>query len=170
MAAEPRISGEYTADTGAAEPAVTAALSAYDAGTGGREDVIAALTTGRLLVPVVAVLDEAGESDGIRTDKASHLATVTTTGRDGRRGLLAFTCLDSMRRWNPRARPVPVPTRVAAAAALADGADAVVVDLAGPVVFAIEAGDLRTLGSDPQPPEQAAAMRPAPRRGGIVPD
>ena len=47
-------------------------------------------------------------------DKTSHLATVTTTGLDGRRGLLAFTCLDSMRRWNPRARPVPVPTQVAA--------------------------------------------------------
>lgn len=148
MAAERRTPGEHWADAGAAEPAVSAALAAYDAGTGGRHDVVAALTTGRLLVPVVAVLDEAGASDGIRTDKASHMATVTTTGRDGRRGLLAFTCLDSMRRWNPGARPVPVPTRMAAAAALAEGADAVVVDLAGPVVFAIDADDLQTLGSD----------------------
>jgi hypothetical protein len=147
MAAEPRLPGEYAADTGAAEPAVTAALAAYEAGTGDPDDVVAALSTGRLLVPVVAVLDEAGESGGVRTEKASHMATVTTTGRDGRRGLLAFTCLDSMRRWNPTARPVPVPTRLAASAALADGVDAVVVDLAGPVVFAIEGGDLQRLGS-----------------------
>jgi hypothetical protein len=139
--------GWPAADTGAAEPAVTAALAAYDAGAGDPDAVVAALAVGRLLVPVVAVLDEARESDGIRTDKASHMATVTTTGRDGRRGLLAFTCVESMRRWNPRARPVAVPTRLAVQAALADGADAVVVDLAGPVVFAIEKDDLQRLGS-----------------------
>jgi hypothetical protein len=168
MAAEPRTPREYSADTGAAEPAVTAALAAYEAGTGDPGDVVAALSTGRLLVPIVAVLDEAGESGGIRTDTASHMATVTTTGRDGRRGLLAFTCLDSMRRWNPTARPVPVPTRLAAAAALADGADAVVVDLAGPVVFAIEARDLRTLGSDPG---TGSRVRGSARgRGGILRD
>ena len=108
------------------------------------------MQTGRLLVPVVAVLDEAGAT--VRRDphdKSSHMATVTTTGRDGRRGLLAFTGVESMQRWNPHARPVPAPTRVAAAAALAEGAGAVVVDLAGPVVFAIEAADLRALAGDP---------------------
>lgn len=147
MAAEPPVPGRPAADTGAAEPAVTAALAAYDAGTGHPDAVVSALGGGRLLVPVVPVLDQAGESGGIRTDKVSHMATVTTTGRDGRRGLLAFTCVESMRRWNPRARPVPVPTRLAVQAALADGADAVVVDLAGPVVFAIEDEDLQRLGS-----------------------
>jgi len=140
---------ERSAETGAADPAVTAALAAYDRGTGRSADVVAALAAGRLLVPVVAVLDDAGGSGGIRTDKASHMATVTTTGRDGRRGLLAFTGVESMQRWDPQARPVPVPTRVAAEAALAEGADAVVVDLAGPVVFAIEAADLRALAGDP---------------------
>jgi hypothetical protein len=139
---------------------VSATLAAYASGTGGSADVIAALAVSRLLVPVVAVLDEAGKSaDGSRTDKASHMATVTTTGRDGRRGLLAFTCIESMSRWQARARPVPVSTRDAAEAALADGAEAVVVDLAGPVVFSIEAADLRTLaagwralGTDPGRP------------------
>ncbi len=140
---------ERSAESGAADPAVTAALAAYDRGTGRSADVVAALAAGRLLVPVVAVLDDAGGSGGIRTDKASHMATVTTTGRDGRRGLLAFTGVESMQRWDPQARPVPVPTRVAAEAALAEGADAVVVDLAGPVVFALEAADLRALAGDP---------------------
>ncbi|MGH8775625.1 MAG: SseB family protein [Jiangellaceae bacterium] len=135
-------------DAGAADPKVVAALAAYDRGTGGSADVIATLAAGRLLVPVVAVLDEAEGSDlGVRTDKSSYMATPTTIGRDGRRGLLAFTCIESMRRWNPVARPVPAPTRGAAEAALADGAEALVVDLAGPVSFAIEAGDLRALAS-----------------------
>ena len=149
-----------SADTGEADPRVAAALAAYASGTGGSADVVAALAVSRLLVPVVAVLDEAGESaDGNRTDKASHMATVTTTGRDGRRGLLAFTCTESMSRWRARARPVPVSTRDAAEAALADGTEAVVVDLAGPVVFSIEAPDLRALaagwpalGADPRRP------------------
>jgi hypothetical protein len=44
--------------------------------------------------------------------------------------------------WNPEARPVPVTARLAAQAALQDGADAIVVDLAGPVTFAVEGDDL----------------------------
>ncbi len=140
---------ERSADTGAADPDVTAALAAYDRGTGRSADVVAALAAGRLLVAVVAVLDDAGGSGGIRTDKASHIATVTTTGRDGRRGLLAFTGVESMQRWDPQARPVPVPTSLAAEAALAEGADAEVLDIAGPVVFAIEAADLRALAGEP---------------------
>ncbi|MGH8826476.1 MAG: hypothetical protein ACRDVZ_02530, partial [Jiangellaceae bacterium] len=47
--------------------------------------------------------------------------------------------------------PVPTMTRNAAEAALADGADALVVDLAGPVVFSIEAADLRSLASGWRP-------------------
>lgn len=131
-------------DDGSAAPEVVAALSAYSSGTGGPADVIAALSAGRLLVPVVAVLDEAAE-DG--SDKASHMATVLTTGRDGRRGLLAFTSTESMKAWNESARPVPVPTRRAAESALADGADALVIDIAGPVTFSVDAAELRALAS-----------------------
>jgi SseB protein N-terminal domain len=133
-------------DVGSADPDVTAALSGYADRTRGPAIVLAALAHSRLLVPVVAVLDEAGTSaDRVRIDKSSHMATVSTTGRDGRRGLLAFTCLESLRRWNPDSRPVPAPTPAVAAAALDQGADAVVVDIAGPVLFAIEGNDLQAL-------------------------
>lgn len=141
-------------DDGSADPRVSAALEAYAKSEGGAADVLAALAGNRLLVPVVAVLDEAGEPEepgGVRSDKSSHMATVSTTGRDGRRGLLAFTSVDTMREWNPAARPVPVTTRRAAEAALADGADALVIDLAGPVTFAVDAGELRALASGWRP-------------------
>ena len=142
----------FQTDDGSADPKVLAALDAYANGLGGSADVLAALAGGRLLVPVVAVLDEAGQSaDGVRVDKASHLATVSTTGRDGRRGQLAFTCTDAMRRWNPAARPVPVTARRAAEAVLADGADALVLDLAGPVTFSVDAGELRALAAGWRP-------------------
>ncbi|WP_166355313.1 SseB family protein [Phytoactinopolyspora limicola] len=141
-------------DDGSADPNLAAALSAYESGEGGPADVLAALAGGRVLVPVVAAAD-AGESepepeaDGV--DDVPHhqtnMATASTIGRDGRRGLLAFTSVDSMRRWNPDARPVPVPTRAAAEAALADGADALVIDLAGPVLFSVDAAGLRALAS-----------------------
>ncbi|NUP03657.1 MAG: SseB family protein, partial [Nonomuraea sp.] len=45
-------------DDGSAAPAVAAALAAYEAGTCGPTEVLAALSSARLLVPVVAMLTE----------------------------------------------------------------------------------------------------------------
>lgn len=103
-------------------------------------DVEALLRSGvRLLVPIVAVLDEADAETG--ADKSSHMASVSLVQADGRRGLLAFTGLQTLARWDPAARPVPVTAHQVAAAALDEGADGVLVDIAGPVRFAID-GDL----------------------------
>jgi hypothetical protein len=135
-------------DDGSADPRIAAALAAYDRGEGGSADVLAALAAGRLLIPVVAVAESV---DATGAEKETAMATVLTTGRDGRRGLLAFTCVESLQRWNPAARPSPVPTRSAAEAALADGAEALVIDLAGPVTFAVDAPDLRSLASGWRP-------------------
>ena len=61
-------------------------------------------------------------------------------GPDGRLALLAFTGLEQMQRWDPDARPVPVPARTAALAALQDGAEALLIDLAGPVRYLVPIG------------------------------
>jgi hypothetical protein len=90
----------------------------------------------RLLVPIVAVLDEVDAQTG--ADKSSHMASVSLVQPDGRRGLLAFTGTESLARWDPAARPVPVTSHQVAAAALEEGADGVLVDIAGPVRFAID--------------------------------
>lgn len=134
-------------DDGSAPPAVRAALAAYDADpASGHAAVLAQLQDSRVLVPVVATLGEAGTDDrGLVHDKNSDMAAVLVTGRDGRTALLAFTSTATMQEWNPGARPVSVPTRQAARAALQDGADALVVDLAGPVLFAVEDQDLHDL-------------------------
>jgi SseB protein N-terminal domain len=73
-------------------------------------------------------------------------------GRDGRRALPAFTCLDALHRWQPAARPVPVPAGMVFQAAIEDRC-AVVIDVAGPVPLAVEGSRLAAL----------AAGRPAPR-------
>ena len=137
----------FAGDDGRAPPEVTAALAAYDADPGARhERTLAVLQHARLLVPVVAVLGEVEHDEqGLAHDKTSDMATVLMTGRDGRTALLAFTSTDALRRWDPDARPVPVPVAQAAAAAVQDGAAAVLVDVAGPVLFVVETEDLAEL-------------------------
>jgi hypothetical protein len=73
----------------------------------------------------------------------------TLVGRDGRRAVPAFTCLEALARWRPDARPVPALASLVWPAAIAD-ACAVVVDIAGPVPLAIEGARLAAL-ADGQP-------------------
>lgn len=145
----------FAGDDGAASPAVTAALAGYRQDpSGGHAAALAVVQHERLLVPVVAVLGETGGQDSQdsrvsqgtdRGEKTSDMATVLTRGRDGRTALLAFTGSEAMRRWDPSARPVPVAVGTAAAAAVQDGATAMVLDVAGPVMFVVETEDLHEL-------------------------
>lgn len=140
---------EFPDDDGSADPAVSDALAAYAARPeAGSHDALAALQDSRLLVPVVAVLGEVEHDDqGHAHEKTSDMASVLMTGRDGRSALLSFTSTSALQRWNPQARPVAVPARTAAAAALQDHADALLVDVAGPVMFTVEGQDLRDLAA-----------------------
>ena len=137
----------FSGDDGAASDAVTSALAAYQRDPDRRHaPTLSVLQHARLLVPVVAVLGEvAHDEHGLAHDKTSDMAAVLMRGRDGRTALLAFTSTEAMHRWDPQARPVPVPAATAAAAAVQDGAAALLVDVAGPVLFVIEEDDLRSL-------------------------
>ncbi len=112
----------FAGDSGAADPAVLAALREYAAG-GLTPQVIQALLSARLLVPVVAV---AGVTPG--SDSGSEMAAVMLQGADGRRAQLAFSSVSTMRSWDPTARPVPLPAWQVARAALEQGAEALMVD------------------------------------------
>jgi hypothetical protein len=157
----------FAGDEGAADPEVTAALESYAADPGRlHAATLAVLQHSRLLVPVVAVLGEAEvDATGLRRDKTSDMAAVLMRGRDGRTALLAFTGTESLRRWNPEARPVPVPAAQAAQAAVQDQASALLVDVAGPVMFVVEEEDLRALADGQALVEvngRYAWVRPAP--------
>lgn len=129
----------FPGDAGDADPALESALASYSSDPSRAPQALAALASARLLVPVVAVLGEVDEHGG---DKSSDMATVLLTGVDGRQALLAFTSTASLAAWNPDGRPVPVVARDAARAAIQDHADAIVVDVAGPVPFVIEGAAL----------------------------
>lgn len=138
----------FPGDSGEAAPEVAQALAAYADRSGGYADALAALCEARVLVPVVAVLGEVEyDEHGRAHDKSSDMATVLLTGADGRQALLAFTSMATLAAWQADARPVPVLLRDAAKAALQDRADALVVDVAGPVPFAIEGQDLGALAA-----------------------
>jgi hypothetical protein len=129
----------FAGDDGRADPAVRSALTAYAADPERHLDVFAALQGARLLVPVLAVLGEVEvDAAGRAHDKSSDMATGLLTGRDGRRALLAFTGLDTLEAWRADARPVPVTAVLAARSAVQEGADALVVDVAGPTTYAVE--------------------------------
>ena len=138
----------FSGDDGQAPPALREALERYADDRVAHADVITALLTSRLLVPVVAVLDESQTStdqmgrevdvDKSSHDKSSHMATVSLVQADGRRGLLAFTSVDTLSRWDPQARPVPAAAPDVAAAAIAEGAQGVLIDIAGPIRFALD--------------------------------
>jgi len=137
----------FAGDDGSAAAEVTRALSAYDRDpSGARSAALEVLQHARVLVPVVAVLGEVEhDENGLAHDKTSDMATVLMRGRDGRMALLAFTGTEAMRRWDPAARPVPVSLPDAARAAVHDGAEALLVDVAGPVRFVVEGEELRAL-------------------------
>lgn len=136
-------------DDGAADPALAAELASYDEDPDGRHAcVLSVLQHTRLLVPVVAQLGEVEyDEHGRARDKTSEMAAVLMRSRSGRLGLLAFTSLASLAAWDPAARPVPVSVAAAAQAALAEGADALLVDVAGPVLLAVERDDLAHLAA-----------------------
>ncbi|MFE6648079.1 SseB family protein [Nocardioides sp. NPDC057772] len=134
----------FPGDTGETSPEVAAVMRSYAAGQATQADVLTTLAAARVLVAVVAVLGEVEVDEaGLAHDKTSDMATVLLTGADGRQALLGFTGTAALQAWQSDARPVPVSLRDAARAAVHDGADALVLDLAGPVPFAIEGDDLR---------------------------
>jgi hypothetical protein len=141
--AEPKFPG----DDGAAEPAVLAALTAYAAGQGSEHAALTALARSRLLVPVVAMpVGEQAGADDQGGEKSTEMALPTMVAQDGSRAVLAFTCLDALQRWRSDARPVPVPAASAWLAGTQE-ADAVVIDVAGPVTFAVDGARLAALAA-----------------------
>ncbi len=142
-------------DDGSAEPGVVAALAAFGSGQGSEHAALTALAGSRLLVPIVATAGggvdpgQAGAGGGAR---GSEISVPTLVGRDGRPAIPVFTCLETLARWREQARPVPA-TAAQVWRAAADEACAVVVDIAGPVPFAVEGARLAALADGrPVPP------------------
>ena len=116
-------------DDGSAPVRVIEAIRRLRAGELGIAEVVAALHTERLLVPLIAEAGDEGIGPyGQKVDKTQELSIVTVAGPDGRSVLPAFTSVDAMRIWNPEARPIPIQASRIALAAAAEGTPLIVVD------------------------------------------
>jgi hypothetical protein len=93
-------------------------------------DAVVALGAARLLVPVVATGDDAG--DGPDPTRQAEISAVWLELPDGSRALPVFTGLDALQAWNTQARPVPGTLDEVALTAAEVGAELLVVDVAGP--------------------------------------
>jgi hypothetical protein len=150
----------FGGDDGAADPSLAAALAGYAAGD--PVPLAHLLPTARLLVPIVAILDEL---DDHGAEKSTDMAVVTLKLTDGQTALPAFTSLATLAQWHADARPLPIEGARAAQAAIFEKADLLLIDPAGPVAAAIVGPALRTLaaGLPPLPvhldPDVVAALR-----------
>ncbi|MFN8170015.1 MAG: SseB family protein [Candidatus Nanopelagicales bacterium] len=145
----------FADDDGSADPVLAEVLANRADGAASDRDLVHAMLGRRLMVPLVAVLDEVEEpqADGLAREKDSHMASVSLIGADGRAALLAFTSVRSMAAWDPAARGIPASASTVARAAVEDGAAAVLLDLAGPARATITGRALEVLaGGEPWPP------------------
>ena len=139
-------------DDGSPSPALQSALTSVAAGRATGVDVLQALAGARLLVPVVALLDEVEvDGEGRQREKESSMATIIAESPQHGRALLAFSSTDAMKQWRADARPVAVLGPLAARAALAESVEAMVVDIEGPIAFAISGDELLLLAAVARP-------------------
>lgn len=136
----------FAADDGSAPEALQEAVqrvrnaaAAYSAATDNQQAVLAladahadalqALAGSRVLVPLLAEAGDIGMTpEGRTVEKTQELSIVTVAAPDGRRVMPVFTSVETMRRWDPQARPIPVPAPQVAIAVAEELTDLIIVD------------------------------------------
>ena len=135
-------------DDGSPDAGLLTALTAFASGSGDAAEVIDAVRTARLLVPLLAHAGDLGETaDGHVVDKTQELSIATVRAPDGRAVLPAFSSMQTMSAWNPSARPVPaVGPRIALAAA-SEQTELVVIDPTGDTEFVLRRPAVKALAT-----------------------
>jgi len=142
---------DFAGDDGAPDPYIRSVLRNYaqSATAESARNLLDALLTARLLVPVVAELDSVEVIDGVTSEKDSHMASVEFHSADGRRALLAFSGTDSLAAWDESSRPIPRIAYTVAQSTIEQGLDALIIDVGGPVPTAIDGTLLALLAIGP---------------------
>jgi hypothetical protein len=151
-------SSGFESDTGEADPALLAALA-----DGGDVALMRAVEASRLIVPVVAEPTEVDRDGEHAVEKSVDMAAVTLVAPDGTRALPVFSGAGALTDWDPEARPVAVTPARAAQAAVSEGCDVLVVDVAGPATRVLRASMVWALAQ--QRPWQPAHTDPFVARG-----
>lgn len=146
----------FEGDTGEADPALHEALTSFaeirQDSEGDTErafsQLIDALRGARLLVPLIAEAGDYGLTEsGAVVEKTQELSIVHVEGPDGRAVAPLFSSVETMGRWNPQARPVPVEAARAALATAAEGLGLMVLDPGSPHVVTLRRGALESIAT-----------------------
>lgn len=134
-------------DTGERDPRLTPVLDEPDSPPA-RAALLAALGPARVFAAITATAtaEETAASTGLRAESSAEMAVVLLEAPDGSRALPVFPDLAALRRWRLDARPVPLTGAQACAAALDEGAEALLLDPAG-AAWQLDLGELRALAA-----------------------
>lgn len=129
---------DFAGDDGSADPALSRVLASFAKQDATLLQVVEELQHKRVLVPILAEL-EVGEltESGLVVDKEASAGVVAVQTPDGRKALPIFTSVETLHRWHPHARPVPVAVQRAALSAVSEQWSLLVLDPAGPVTVSI---------------------------------
>lgn len=137
-------------DTGLADPRLAAALAAVTAAPtpAARAEVLAAFASARVFAAITAIstAEHVDPGTGLRAESTAEMALLTLVGSAGGRAVPLFVDAPGAIAFREGARPVPLKGPEACAAALDDGAVAVLLDPPGAAV-AITGGELRELAA-----------------------
>ena len=128
----------FADDDGSAPKEFLNAILGFRNGELGQAQVVDAIRTSRLLIPLVAHL---GESEigpnGLKVDKSAELSIVTVKSPDDQDALVVFSSVEAMQRWNKDARPVPTDAVRVCLAAASQLSTRVVIDPGSETEFVI---------------------------------
>ncbi|WP_300266285.1 SseB family protein [Microbacterium sp.] len=131
-------SNPHAGDDGSADPALRDALVRFRMGEGSQAEVVDAFRSARVLIPLIAEKGEEGVApSGLAIDKTQELSIVTVAAPDGRTVQPVFSSVETMQKWDPAARPIPVPATRAALAASSEDTDLIVLDPTSDTEFVI---------------------------------
>lgn len=123
----------FDGDDGLTAPAVEGARRRLLTGETDEAGFVNALAGQRLFAPVIAT----GEGDAVHGDKEAAISLVTLTASDGRAAMPVFSAVQALTDWHPEARPVAAESERVMLAALAEGAELVVLDPGAELTFVI---------------------------------
>ena len=120
---------QFKDDDGSADPELIDIICRFQMNEVSLAAVFERFAKARLLVPLVAMLGEAGTNEaGLKVDKSAELSIVSVRTPDGQEGLPVFSSVTAMQNWNASARPVPNNGRAIALAAASEGNTRIVLD------------------------------------------
>ncbi len=154
----------FAGDDGSPDPRLAAVLAEHADGRAEVADVVAALVTTRVLVPVMAhEVPDGAIGEGPFAEREVETSVVALQAPDGRTALPVFTSVAALSAWRAEARPMPAQAPRAAASALAEGWPLLVLDPGGPVTVVVPRPAVQALAA-------GLAWHPAVRGGQVRTD